>query len=48
MFETLNEEIRRRQGSDANTLVRWLRYAGVLAVSLLAFGALYAGITLLE
>lgn len=48
MFESLNEEIRRREGGSETAVMRWLRYAGVFVVSMVAFGALYAGIALLE
>ncbi len=48
MFESLNEEIKRREGESESAVIRWLRYAGVFIVSLFAFGALYAGIRYLE
>ncbi len=48
MFESLNEEIKRREGGSEAALMRWVRYAGVFVVSLVAFGALYAGIKYLE
>jgi hypothetical protein len=47
MFESLNE-IERKEGGTETALTRWLRYAGVFVVTLVAFGALYAGITFLE
>jgi hypothetical protein len=48
MFESLNEEIKRREAGSESAAMRWLRYAGVFVVSLFAFGALYAGIKFLE
>ena len=48
MFNSLNDEIRKHEDSSGATAMRWVRYAGVLMVSMLAFGALYAGILFLE
>ena len=48
MFDSLNDEIRKHDDSSEAPAIRWLRYAGVLMVSMLAFGALYAGILFLE
>ena len=47
MFEDLNE-LERRQRESEPAWTRWLRYAGVFVVSLVAFGALYVGIKALE
>lgn len=47
MLEDLNELIERQRESET-TARRWLRYVGVFMVSLVAFGALYAGIKFLE
>ena len=48
MFDSLNDEMRRHEDTTEAPLGRWLRYAGIFMVSTLAFGALYAGILLLE
>jgi hypothetical protein len=48
MLENLNELIERQQRESEPATQRWLRYAGVFVVSLVAFGALYAGIKFLE
>jgi len=48
MFDSLNDEMRRHEDTTEGPVSRWLRYAGVLIGSMLAFGALYAGILFLE
>ena len=48
MFDSLNDEMRRHEDTTEAPVSRWLRYAGVLMVSMLAFGALYVGILFLE
>ena len=47
MFDSLNEEIRKREGPEKPS-ARLLLYAGVLAASIFGFWALYAGILFLE
>jgi hypothetical protein len=47
MFNSLNDEIRKSEGVEPPTS-RLLRYAGIVAASILAFSALYAGILFLE
>jgi hypothetical protein len=47
MFGSLNDEIRKQVAVEPLT-ARLLRYAGVLAASIVVFGALYAGIRYLE
>jgi len=47
MFDSWSE-ISRKQHEPESFLGRWLRYLAVLVATLVAFGALYAGITLLE
>ena len=48
MFDSLSDEIRKSMHATEAPVLRWLRYAGILSVSVLAFGALYAGILFLE
>ena len=48
MFDSLNDKIRESEDTSEAPVRRWLRYAGVFMVSMLAFGALYAGILFLE
>lgn len=48
MFDSLNDELRRYDDAAEAPARRWLRYAGVFLVSMLAFGALYVGILFLE
>ena len=48
MFDSLNDKIRASEDASEAPARRWLRYAGVFIVSMLAFGALYAGILFLE
>ncbi|MBZ5618886.1 MAG: hypothetical protein LAQ69_09215 [Acidobacteriia bacterium] len=47
MFDSLNDEIRKREGLE-KPATRMIRYAGVLVASLFGFWALYAGIRFLE
>jgi hypothetical protein len=44
MFTSLDEEIRRDDDAVSTPQGRWLRHAGVLVISALLFGCLYAGI----
>jgi hypothetical protein len=44
----LNDKIRESEDTSEAPATRWLRYAGILIVSMLAFGALYLGILFLE
>jgi hypothetical protein len=48
MFDSLNDKIRQSEDTSEAPVMRWLRYAGIFMVSLLAFGALYSGILFLE
>lgn len=48
MFDNLDDQIAMDEHKMTSTRSRWLQYAGVLAATLLVFGALYAGILLLE
>jgi hypothetical protein len=48
MFDSLNDNIRASEDASEAPLRRWLRYAGIVIVSMLAFGALYVGILFLE
>ncbi len=48
MFTSLDEQIKRDDDAVSTPQGRWLRYAGVFLISALVFGALYAGIRLLE
>jgi hypothetical protein len=48
MFDSLSDKIRQSEDASEASVSRWLRYAGILTVSMLAFGALYAGILFLE
>ena len=48
MFDSLDDEIRRKEDSAEPPVRRWLRYAAVFMVSMLAFGAMYTGILFLE
>ena len=48
MFTSLDEQIKRDDDAVSTPQGRWLRYTGVLLISLLLFGALYAGVRLLE
>ena len=48
MFDSINDKIRESEDTPEGPVRRWLRYAGIFTVSLLAFGALYSGILFLE
>jgi hypothetical protein len=48
MFTNLDDQIKRDDNAVSTPQGRWLRSAGVLLISLLLFGALYAGVRLLE
>lgn len=48
MFDSINDKIRESEDTSEGPVRRWLRYAGIFIVSLLAFGALYSGILFLE
>jgi hypothetical protein len=48
MFNSLDEEIKRDEAAVSSPGSRWLRYLGVLALAILLFGGLYAGIRFLE
>jgi hypothetical protein len=48
MFDSLNDEMRRHEDASEAPVRRWLRYAGILMVSMLVFGTLYVGILFLE
>ena len=48
MFNSLDEEIKRDDQATSTSCERWLRYVGVLLVSAVLFGGLYAGIRFLE
>lgn len=48
MFDSLDEEIKRDAKQQSTLAERMLQYIAVLFVSVAAFGALYAGILLLE
>ena len=44
MFTSLDEEIRRDDNAVSTLQGRWLRNAGVVLISALLFGCLFAGI----
>ena len=48
MFTSLDEEIRRDDNAVSTPQGRWLRHTGVLLISALLFGCLYAGIWFLK
>ena len=48
MFNSLDEEIKRDERQQSTLAERTFKYIAVLFVSAAAFGALYAGILLLE
>jgi hypothetical protein len=48
MFETLEEQIDKTEGETPSTRARAVRYAGVLVITALVVGALYAAIVFLE
>jgi DNA-binding NtrC family response regulator len=48
MFQSLNEEIERGTGEKPLSGTSLLRYGGFLVASIVAFGALYVGIVLLD
>jgi hypothetical protein len=48
MFDSLDDKIRESENTSEAPARRWLRYTGVLIASMLAFGALYVGILILE
>jgi hypothetical protein len=48
MFNSLDDEMRKDDEGASNARERWLRYAMVLAISVVLFGSLYAGIRFLE
>ena len=48
MFNSLDEQIKRDDAAATTKRERWLKYAGVLLLSVLLFGGLYAAIRFLE
>ena len=48
MFDSLSDEIRRKEGPPETASVRLLRYAGVALAAIVGVWALYAGILFLE
>lgn len=48
MFETLEEQIDKTEGEIPSTRKRAVRFAGVLAVTAIVVGLLYAAIAFLE
>ena len=48
MFSSLDEQMKSDESASSTRLERWIRYASVMAVSLLVFGGVYAGIVFLE
>lgn len=48
MFESLDDQIALDARKAVSVRSRWMQYAGVVAATLVVFGALYAGILLLE
>lgn len=48
MFESLEDRIALDEQKRTTPQKRWLQYAGVFAATIMVFGALYAGILLLE
>jgi hypothetical protein len=48
MFETLDEEIRATEGGEERSSSRMLRFVLIAAVSVVVFGAVVAGIAMLE
>jgi hypothetical protein len=48
MFESLDEEIKSREGNGETATGRVVRFLVIAVVSLVLFGALVAGIALLE
>jgi hypothetical protein len=48
MFNSLEDELKRDQEAATPRAQRWLRSAMVALVSVILFGALYAGIRFLE
>jgi hypothetical protein len=48
MFESLDDQMALDERKTTTASSRWVQYAGVFAATILVFGALYAGILLLE
>lgn len=48
MFETLEEQIDKTEGEIPSTRARAFRYAGLLVVTTIVVGVLYAAIVFLE
>lgn len=48
MFSSLDEQIKHDEQTSSTVRERFIRYASIVLVSVLAFGGLYAGIMLLQ
>jgi hypothetical protein len=48
MFDSLDDEMRRDEDAVSSMRERWLRYGGVLLLSLVIFGGLFAAIWFFE
>jgi hypothetical protein len=48
MFSSLDEQIKRDEAVGSSPRERWLRYCGIVVVSALVFGGLYAAIIVME
>ena len=48
MFDSINDETLRSEDATQAPVKHWLRHAGIFLVSMLALGALFVGILLVE
>ena len=48
MFDSINDETLRSEDATEAPIRHWLRHAGIFLLSMLALGALFVGILLLE
>ena len=48
MFDTLDDQMKRDLERETTPSERWIRYAAVAVASVLLFGGLYLGVTLVN
>ena len=48
MFDTLDDQVKRDMERETTSTERWIRYAAVAVTSVLLFGGLYLGVSLVD
>jgi hypothetical protein len=48
MFDTLDDQVKRDIERETTATERWIRYAAVAVASVLLFGGLYLGVSLVD